>query len=53
MLVQCFGFIKHPTPERGGALFLNGSNYRAIMFGSMILDVALCIYAGAYTSILW
>ena len=53
MLVQCFGFIKHPTPERGGALFLNGSNYRAIMFGSMILDVVLCIYAGAYTSILW
>ena len=53
MLVKCFGFIKHPTPERGGALFLNGSNYRVIMFGSMILDVVLCIYAGAYTSILW
>lgn len=53
MLVQCLGFIKHPSPERGGALFLNGSNYRAIMFGSMILDVVLCIYAGAYTSILW
>lgn len=53
MLAQCFDFIKHPTPERGGTLFLNGSNYRAIMFGSMILDVALCIYAGAYTSILW
>ncbi|MHC1756447.1 MAG: UbiA prenyltransferase family protein [Methanosarcina sp.] len=53
MLAQCFDFIKHPTPERGGALFLNGSNYRAIMFGSMILDVALCIYLGSYTSILW
>ncbi len=53
MLTQCLDFIKHPTPERGGTLFLNGSNYRAIMFGSMILDVMLCIYAGAYTSILW
>ncbi len=53
MLAQCLDFIKNPTPERGGALFVNGSNYRAIMFGSMIFDVALCIYAGAYTSILW
>lgn len=53
MLVQCLGFIRHPTPERGGALFLNGSNYRAVMFGSMILDVVLCIYAAGYTSILW
>ena len=53
MLAQCFDFIRNPTPERGGRLFLNGSNYRAIMFGSMIFDVALCIYAGAYTSILW
>lgn len=53
MLTQCLDFIKHPTPERGGKLFLNGSNYRAIMFGSMILDVVLCIYAGGYTSILW
>ena len=53
MLVQCFDFIRHPTPERGGALFLKGSNYRAIMFGSMILDVVLCIYAGSYISILW
>lgn len=53
MLAQCFDFIRHPTPERGGSLFLNGSNYRAIMFGSMILDVVLCIYLEAYTSILW
>ncbi|MCQ1535128.1 ubiquinone biosynthesis protein UbiA [Methanosarcina sp. KYL-1] len=53
MLAQCFDFIRNPTPERGGRLFLNGSNYRAIMFGSMILDVMLCIYLGAYTSILW
>jgi 4-hydroxybenzoate polyprenyltransferase len=53
MLTQCFDFIRHPTPERGGALFLNGSNYRAIMFGSMILDVVLCIYIESYTSILW
>ncbi|WP_440956945.1 UbiA prenyltransferase family protein [Methanosarcina sp. Mfa9] len=53
MLAQCFDFIRHPTPERGGSLFLNGSNYRAVMFGSMILDVVLCIYLEAYTSILW
>ena len=53
MLSQCFDFIRHPTPERGGSLFLNGSNYRAVMFGSMILDVVLCIYLEAYTSILW
>ncbi len=53
MLAQCLDFIRHPTPERGGSLFLNGSNYRAVMFGSMILDVVLCIYLEAYTSILW
>ena len=53
MLSQCLDFIKNPTPERGGRLFLNGSNYRAIMFGSMILDVLLCIYIEAYTSTLW
>ncbi|MDD3042442.1 MAG: UbiA prenyltransferase family protein [Methanosarcinaceae archaeon] len=54
MLTRCFDFIKNPTPERGGRLFLNGSNYRAIMFGSMILDVLLCIEMGVpYTSILW
>lgn len=53
MLTQCLDFIKHPTPDRGGKLFLNGSNYRAIMFGSMIFDVILCIYVGSYTSILW
>lgn len=53
MLTQCLDFIKHPTPDRGGKLFLNGSNYRAIMFGSMIFDVILCIYVGNYTSILW
>ncbi|AKB23702.1 Digeranylgeranylglyceryl phosphate synthase [Methanosarcina sp. MTP4] len=53
MLAQCVDFIRHPTPERGGSLFLNGSNYRAVMFGSMILDVVLCIYLEAYTSILW
>ena len=53
MLAQCLDFIRHPTPERGGRLFLNGSNYRAVMFGSMILDVVLCIYLEAYTSILW
>jgi 4-hydroxybenzoate polyprenyltransferase len=27
--------LSDTTPERAGALFLNGSNYRAIMFGSM------------------
>jgi len=54
MLAQCFDFIKNPTPERGGKLFLNGSNYRAVMFGSMILDVLLCIQIGtAYSSIFW
>jgi 4-hydroxybenzoate polyprenyltransferase and related prenyltransferases len=53
MLTQSFDFIKNPTPERGGRLFLQGSRYRGLMFGSLILDVILCILVPAYSGILW
>ncbi len=53
MLTQSFDFIKNPAPERGGKLFLQGSRYRGIMFGSLILDVVLLILIPAYSGILW
>ncbi len=53
MLTQSFDFIKNPTEQRGGKLFLQGSRYRGIMFGSLILDVILCILVPAYSGILW
>ncbi len=53
MLTQSFDFIKNPTQERGGRLFLQGSRYRGLMFGSLILDVILCILVPAYSGILW
>lgn len=53
MLSQSFDFIKNPTQERGGRLFLQGSRYRGVMFGSLILDVVLCILVPAYSGILW
>lgn len=53
MLAQSFDFIKNPVPERGGKLFLQGSRYRGIMFGSLILDVILLVLVPAYSGILW
>ncbi len=53
MLTQSFDFIKNPTEERGGRLFLQGSRYRGIMFGSLIIDVILCILVPPYSAILW
>ncbi|WP_407355387.1 UbiA prenyltransferase family protein [Methanolobus sp. WCC5] len=53
MLIQSFDFIKNHTPQRGGKLFLQGSRYRGIMFGSLILDVILLILVPAYSGILW
>jgi 4-hydroxybenzoate polyprenyltransferase len=53
MLTQSFDFIKTPTPERGGRLFLQGSRYRGIMFGSLILDVILSTVLASYAGILW
>ncbi|MDW7733624.1 MAG: UbiA family prenyltransferase [Methanolobus sp.] len=53
MLMQSFDFIKNPTPVRGGKLFLQGSRYRGIMFGSLILDVILLVLVPAYSGILW
>lgn len=40
---QSVDFMKHPTPARGGKLFLQGSRYRGIMFGALIIDVLLLI----------
>jgi 4-hydroxybenzoate polyprenyltransferase len=53
MLSQSFDFIKNPTPSRGGRLFLQGSRYRGIMFGSLVVDVLLMILLSGYASILW
>ncbi|MDG6243453.1 MAG: UbiA family prenyltransferase [Methanolobus sp.] len=53
MLIKSFDFIKNPAPQRGGRLFLQGSRYRGIMFGSLILDVILLILVPAYSGILW
>jgi len=53
MLSQSFDFIKKPTPPRGGRLFLQGSRYRGIMFGSLVVDVLLMILLSGYASILW
>lgn len=53
MLLQSFDFIQHPTQERGGRLFLQGSRYRGVMFGFLIIDIVLCILAPIYPGILW
>jgi len=53
MLSQSFDFIRNPTPERGGRLFLQGSRYRGVMFCSLIIDVILSITFVEYVSILW
>ncbi|MCD4702833.1 MAG: UbiA family prenyltransferase [Methanosarcinaceae archaeon] len=53
MLIQSFDFIKNPFPQRGGELFLQGSRYRGIMFGSLILDVILSTISAGYASIFW
>ena len=44
ILWQSMDFIKNPVPERGGELFLQGSRYRGVMFGSLIVDVLLLIF---------
>jgi len=51
MLWRCVRFIKAPEPELGGKLFVEGSNYRGVMFSAMIIDVLLLIYAGGYMSL--
>lgn len=43
ILWQSADFIKHPLPERGGKLFLQGSRYRGILFGCLIIDVILLV----------
>ena len=50
ILWQSIDFIRNPKPERGGDLFLQGSRYRGIMFGSLIVDVLLliCIKSTGY-----
>lgn len=48
MLAQCVDFVRHPLPERGGRLFLQGSRYRAVMFAALIVDVALCLLIQGY-----
>lgn len=44
ILWQSLDFIRNPEPKRGGELFLQGSRYRGVMFGSLIVDVLLLIF---------
>ncbi|WNY28963.1 Protoheme IX farnesyltransferase [Methanimicrococcus stummii] len=48
MIWRCIHFIKNPEPELGGKLFVEGSNYRGVMFSAMIIDVILLIYVNGY-----
>lgn len=52
MIMQCLDFVRNPTPERGGRLFLQGSRYRGVMFASLIIDVLLCISFPEYAALL-
>jgi 4-hydroxybenzoate polyprenyltransferase len=52
MIGRCFRFIKNPVPELGGKLFIEGSNYRGVMFSAMIIDVLLLIFIKSYPSLL-
>ena len=51
MIGRCLRFIKNPEPELGGKLFIEGSNYRGIMFSAMIMDILLSIFITSYPSI--
>jgi 4-hydroxybenzoate polyprenyltransferase len=44
-------FIKNPKPELGGKLFVEGSNYRGVIFSAMIIDVILLIYVSGYSGL--
>ncbi|WNY25926.1 Protoheme IX farnesyltransferase [Methanolapillus millepedarum] len=52
MLLHCVKFIKNPTPELGGRLFVDGSNYRGVMFSAMILDILLLVFVDVYPTLL-
>jgi len=51
MIGRCIRFIKNPEPELGGKLFVEGSNYRGVMFSAMILDVIFLIFVQGYPSL--
>lgn len=53
MLTRCIQFIKNPAPEAGAKLFIEGSNYRGVIFTAMIIDVLLNISFSGYENILW
>ncbi|HIH44440.1 MAG TPA: UbiA family prenyltransferase [Candidatus Methanoperedenaceae archaeon] len=43
MLVQAWDFVRNSSPARGGRLFLQGSRYRGVMFGALIIDILVSI----------
>ncbi|WNY26507.1 Protoheme IX farnesyltransferase 1 [Methanolapillus ohkumae] len=51
MLRHCLRFIQNPVPELGGKLFVDGSNYRGVMFSAMILDILLLVFVDVYPSL--
>src|SRR5665648_33453 len=53
ILSQSLDFMRNPVPARGGQLFLQGSRYRGIMFGSLIIDVLLLSLSSSLSAISW
>jgi 4-hydroxybenzoate polyprenyltransferase len=41
LLLQNLDFVLNPTADRGSRLFFQSANYRAVLFGAIILDVLL------------
>jgi 4-hydroxybenzoate polyprenyltransferase len=41
LLLQNLDFVQNPTKDRGNRLFFQSANYRAVLFGAIILDVLL------------
>lgn len=46
LLWQNLDFVRHPTAERGERLFYQSANYRAVLFGALIIDVLLRAWPG-------
>ena len=53
ILFQSLDFVKNPLPERGGQLFLQGSRYRGIIFGSLIVDVLMLSLSSSLSATSW
>jgi len=41
ILLQNLDFVRNPTAERGDQLFYQSANYRAVLFGAIIIDIVI------------